>query len=171
MRLEALSLPLQAEYNQSVTVSFNIQAGAVALGTVAICLYDTDSNICLQSKDLTVYPFGNYPISFSFPMQNKKMNLNISVTDTGIITNCEDVAEFSINIYRPPGQNYGCNKATGQCEPGLGTYSDPNSCQVTCTGGPVICGPTDMSVLGTCIPKQVVFLGFALAALYMVTKG
>ncbi len=171
VNIQALSAPQQAEYNQLVTVSFNIQAGVAALGTIAICLYDLDSTICLQSKTINVYPLGNYPISFNFPMQNRTMNLNISVMDAGIVTNCEDVKTFSISLYQPPGYNYGCNPSTGLCQQGFGNMSSGCGGICTGTGGTSCSSSTDMKLLGMCVPKQVIFLGFALTALYMVTKG
>ena len=167
--IEALSVPQKVEYNQNVHISFNIQAGLLAAGTVAVCIYDIDNNICLQSKDLTVTPLGNYPMSFDISMPNRKLNLNISVVDAGIITNCEDVKTFYVDLYQPPGFTYGCNPTTGLCQQGFGGL--PAGCGGLCTGtGSGTCASTDMKFLGICVPKQVVFMGFAIAGLYLVTK-
>lgn len=144
------------------------------LGAIIVCLYDIDRSVCISSTQRIDFWAGGYAdISISGIMGNTDLHLNLSVVEPSAFdifgSTCEDNKYFTIRLYVPPESKWSCDASTKTC------YLDSNStmtkaqCDAVCSGagGGVACTSTDMNIMGMCIPKPVVFLGFALAAIYM----
>lgn len=139
-------------------------------GTAKICLYDRNTSELYDSKEFNVGNGQQVVFSLAFTMPDNNVNLRLSLGGVNIIFGfmCQDYQDISIHKI-VPGATYSCNSSTKTCYEDSNSKLTWNQCYTACVGGGGgACDPAkDMNIMGTCVPKQVVFFGFVLAAIYM----
>lgn len=172
------SYPASAAPGDTVTISFGIQNNTPGAGGILGCLYDTSTGSCLYAANPDIGPYGTWTFGpWTLTMPSRNLNLSISAINVwpgGILNICNDFLNFTIEAVYPPGSL--CTCTNGNCIQGPSGNMDCQTCVSTCSGGtfgtcPQGCPTGDMCVMGTCIPRPMVFLGFGLIALYMMSKG
>lgn len=180
--ITGLNQPSPASAGDLVTVSFSVTLNCTVCinNAFLVCLHDTNG-VCQDSTGGIWFPSGSNQVNIQLQYIQPTTNFNgrLSVIGKELLGDtCYDSKTFTVTTIAPPGQGYSCNQSTHTCYPNPQSTTTYDQCAAVCSGGGgggfgtcnPACSADNMCVIGTCVPKPLVFIGIA-GLLYLMISG